>query len=227
MTTGPSVIFDLDGTLTDPALGITKCIQSALRQLDRPVPEAASLHWCIGPPLADSFGALLESDDEQLIGRAVRLYRKRFQAEGMYENELIDGVVEALSALHGRSFRLFVATSKPHVFATPIVEFFGLDKYFDAIYGAELDGTRSDKYELIDFLMAQEGLAPDGGVIMVGDREHDIIGAVKARILSIGVTFGYGAEGILRKHGATAIAHSPQQIPALVDSLLRGSQPSG
>src|SRR5215469_1393242 len=152
------ICFDLDGTLSDPKLGITRSIQHAHRELGRPFQGADDLTWCIGPPLLGSFKKLLDSRKE--AENALLLYRERFTETGIYENELHPGIAAALSGLKSSGRRMFVATSKPKAFADRIIEHFGLSPYFEGIYGSEFDGTRSDKSELLGWVVAQERLSP-------------------------------------------------------------------
>lgn len=217
-----AVFFDLDGTLTDPKPGITECIRYALAKLGRVPPAADDLEWCIGPPLTDSLGRLLDTDDRALVARALALYRERFGTVGLYENALYPGVPDALAALRAAGLTLYVTTSKPHVYAGPIVQHFGIAHLFERVYGSELDLTRVDKTELIAHALAEEALAP-ARVVMVGDREHDMVGAVRCGLRTIGVTYGYGAEAALRAHGAMLIAREPGAIPDLVARLLGGA----
>ena len=215
-----AVLFDLDGTLTDPKPGITQCIAHALTGLGQAPPDLDQLAWCIGPPLRGSFARLLVSDDDALLDRAIALYRERFGAVGLFENALYPGVAEAVAAVRAAGCATFVATSKPHVYATRIVEHFGLAPLFDGVYGSELDGTRVDKGELIAHALAERRLDP-ARVVMVGDREHDMIGAGRCGVRAIGVLYGYGSAAELRAHGAAALAEAPPAIPALVAALLR------
>ena len=214
-----AVFFDLDGTLTDPKPGITECIRHALGGLGRTPPPADELLWCIGPPLSASFATLLETTDDTLIARSLALYRERFGTVGLYENAVYPGIPEAVAAVRAAGFATFVATSKPHVYARRIVEHFGLDTLFDGVYGSEMDGTRVEKADLIAYALAEERLAP-GRVLMIGDRQHDMIGARRCGVRAIGVSYGYGSEAELRAHGAEAIAPAPAAIPALVTTLL-------
>ena len=214
-----AVLFDLDGTLTDPKPGITECIRHALGGLGRTPPPAEELLWCIGPPLSASFATLLETTDETLIARSLALYRERFGTVGLYENAVYPGIPEAVAAVRAAGFATFVATSKPHVYARRIVEHFGLDTLFDGVYGSEMDGTRVEKADLIAYALAEQRLAP-GRVLMIGDRQHDMIGARRCGVRAIGVSYGYGSEAELRAHGAEAIAPAPAAIPALVTALL-------
>ncbi|HWQ08476.1 MAG TPA: HAD family hydrolase [Holophaga sp.] len=213
-----AVLFDLDGTLTDPKPGITRSIQHALRALGLPAPTEDELEWCIGPPLQVSFPRLLGSGDPSLVAQAIHHYRERFSTVGLFENALYDGVPEALQDLRARGFRTYVATSKALVYAVRIVEHFGLAPLFDAVYGSELDGTRSDKGELIAHLMQVEGLSA-ARTLMVGDREHDMVGGARNGLRCIGVTYGYGSEEELRQHGAACLADGPQALASAVGML--------
>ena len=187
-----NVLLDLDGTLTDPALGITNCIAYALTHLGVAAPPSQELHFAIGPPLRGSFATLLATDDAQLIERAMVLYRERFADTGLFENTLYDGVPEVLAALKAQNHRLILATAKPHVYARRILDYFGILAPFDAIYGSELDGTRQHKGDLLAHLIAREKIDPQTAV-MVGDRHHDIDAAHANGCLAIGVTYGYGS----------------------------------
>ncbi len=187
-----NVLLDLDGTLTDPALGITNCITYALSRLDAVVPPVRALHFTIGPPLRGSFATLLATDDAQLVERAMVLYRERFVDTGLFENTLYDGVPEMLATLQALNHRLILATAKPHVYARRILDHFGMLAPFDAIYGSELDGTHQHKGDLLAYLIARENIDPQTAV-MVGDRHHDIDAARINGCLAIGVTYGYGS----------------------------------
>ncbi|MEH2376223.1 HAD hydrolase-like protein [Nostoc sp.] len=210
-----AILFDLDGTLTDPKLGITRCIQYALSELGYRPPNADELHWCIGPPLKGSFSQLLNTLDDTVIEQAISLYRRRFATIGLFENCLYPQIPEILKAIRFAGYKTFVATSKPYIYATQIIEFFGLSLLFDGVYGSELDGTRSIKGDLIQHILLTEKLLAST-VVMVGDRSHDMIGAKHHHIASIGVTYGYGTEEELKAHGADLIAHSPSEIHRLI-----------
>ena len=213
-----AVFFDLDGTLTDPKPGITQCIAHALTGLGRTPPDLEDLRWCIGPPLRGSFARLLETDDDTVLQRAIALYRERFGDVGLFENALYPGIPEAVAAVRAAGFATYVATSKAHVYATRIVAHFGLAPLFERVYGAELDGTRVDKGDLIGHALAEERLDP-ARVVMIGDREHDLIGARRCGVRAIGVTYGYGSEAELRAQSPEALAHAPHAIPSLVAAL--------
>lgn len=213
-----TVLFDLDGTLTDPFVGITRSIQYALEKLGAPVPAAEELGWCIGPPLWESFAVLLGQDgetldDKALLDRAVALYRERYTSVGLYENELIAGIAPLVEALAGAGLTLYVATSKPHAYAGKIVEHFGLMPQFCKVYGSELDGTRSAKAELIAHLIEQES-RDAASCVMIGDRKHDLIGAHANDMRAIGVTWGYGGYEELAAEHPALIARLPDEIPA-------------
>jgi phosphoglycolate phosphatase len=201
------VFFDLDGTLTDPKTGIVGSIRFALDRLGLECPEKDDLTWCIGPPLLDSFSSLVGNT---LAAEALKHYRERFDEHGWRENVPYAGIAEALEQLKSKQFELYVATSKPRVFADRIVKHFQLDKYFSEVFGSELDGTRSDKGDLLRF--ARERVGPATIPIMVGDRMHDVVGAKRNGMRAVGVTYGYGSRQELEQAGADAFADSPGQI---------------
>lgn len=206
-----NILFDLDGTLTDPVLGITRCIQHALVELGRPAPDLEGLRRCVGPPLQDSFAELLETGDETLVAEAIRLYRERFKPVGMFENSVYPDVPEGLETLRGLGHRLWVVTSKPHVFALEIVRHFGLDGFFERVHGSELSGVNADKGDLIRHVLAEEAILPERAW-MVGDRMHDVVGARRNGVEAIGVLWGYGSEEELR-------AAAPRRIVASMAEL--------
>jgi phosphoglycolate phosphatase len=221
-----AILFDLDGTLTDPKPGITRSIQYALSELGYPSPTADDLLWCIGPPLQQSFATLLQTSDKVLIDRAVKLYRDRYATIGLFENSLYPQILETLETIRAAGYQTLIATSKPHVYAIRIVEHFKLATLFDGVYGSELDGTRSEKDALIAYILKTEQLAPDH-TVMVGDRKHDMIGAKRNRIGAIGITYGYGTVEELDLHGADRLAHSPVEIPKVLLEYARLSVTSG
>jgi len=208
-----SIFFDLDGTLSDPKVGITNSIQYALERLNAPVPTAENLLWCIGPPLRASFEDLL---DEARADEAVALYRDRFGDVGLFENELYDGISATLDALQNSGIRLFVATSKPYFYARRIVEHFGIAKYFERVFGSEMDGTRADKSDLLAYALA-ETCIEGADCAMIGDREHDMIGAVNNALYGVGALYGYGTRQELQASGARRFVVSPTEIPDLLN----------
>ena len=205
------VFFDLDGTLTDPKLGITRSIQYAMKTLGFEPPEMDALTWCIGPPLAESFQRLV---GRSLVERAVSLYRERFADIGWEENARYGGVLEVLATLEAAGVPLYVATSKPTVFATKIVAHFDMEPYFLRVFGAELNGVRSNKAELLAYAMNETGCGADS--VMIGDRKHDVIGAKANGLMSIGVSYGYGSVEELTEAGAEAIVHQPEELFAAI-----------
>jgi len=205
------LLFDLDGTLTDPKPGITRCIQHALTELGVEAPDADALEWCIGPPLIKSFARILGNDDPERVQQAVLLYRERFAEVGLYENRVYDGIPETLQALQKRGFRLFLATSKPRVFAEKILEHFGLHTFFTEAFGSELNGHLTDKPSLVRHILAQTGGSPDHTMI-IGDRKYDLLGGRANAIHAAAVTYGYGSVEELRQAGADLLFHAPQQI---------------
>ena len=218
-----NLLFDLDGTLTDPFLGITRCIAYALDALGRPAPFPENLRWCIGPPLQKSFAELLGPNDDQLEKTALEKYRERFGSIGLFENEIYPGIVETLRALKDCGYTLFVATAKPTVYAERIAIHFGLNDYFNRIYGSELDGTHSDKTSLISHILKQEQLDPSR-TMMVGDREQDMIGAKNNKIGSIGVLWGYGTKDELLRSGARALVHYPADMVEVINDFFQPGQ---
>ncbi|MCF4967381.1 HAD family hydrolase [Nostoc sp. CMAA1605] len=209
------ILFDLDGTLTDPKLGITRCIQFAISELGHSPPDADKLDWCIGPPIKDSFSQLLNTSEETVLAQAISLYRHRFATIGLFENSLYPQIVETLEAIRLAGYQTFVATSKPHIYATRIIDHFRLSSFFNYVYGSELDGTRSVKSDLINYILLAENLEPTN-VVMVGDRSHDMIGAKHNGVTAIGVTYGYGTEEELITYGADLIARTPDEIARLL-----------
>jgi phosphoglycolate phosphatase len=204
-----AIFFDLDGTLTDPKSGITRSIQYALQKLDLPVPSQDELTWCIGPPLRDSFVTLLGGDSRADL--AVSLYRERFGEVGLYENAVYPDIEHILGALKQSHGRLFVATSKAKVFAERIIEHFGLGSYFEHVFGAELDGTRVHKSDLLAYALDKAGVEASRA-LMIGDRSHDIIGAKNNGMDALGVLYGYGSREELIEAGARHVCASPRAV---------------
>jgi len=213
-----NILFDLDGTLTDSSLGITRCVQYALQQLDRPIPAADDLLFCIGPPLFESFSTLLPGEPPGQAQEAVRLYRERYDREGKFENRVYADIPEALTELREQGYSLFVATAKPEIFARQILDHFDLSSSFDGIYGSRLDGGLGDKGELIGHILQEERLDRET-TLMVGDRKHDMLGARACAVAGIGVTYGYGSQDELTEAGADYLVHAPLAIPALLARL--------
>lgn len=210
------IYFDLDGTLTDPYEGITRCILYALDKLGFPQPDDEYLQGCIGPPLWDTFPELV---GQELTNRAVELYRERFVDIGWRENKPYEGIHDALESIASAGHTLFVATAKPHMHAARIVEHFGMGDYIHNVYGSELDGTRATKSELLDFAIQRNPGASDR--IMIGDRRHDLAGAIANDMNPVGVAWGYGSVDELEAAGASAIARSPGELIGIIERLTR------
>ncbi|MEB3768075.1 HAD-IA family hydrolase [Acinetobacter sp. MD2] len=185
------ILLDLDGTLTDPKVGIHTCIRYALDKLGQPLAENVDLDWTIGPPLKASFATLLSSDDDVLTEQALAYYRERFASIGLYENKVYDTVAQTLAELQQRGYQLYLATAKPQVYAVKILQHFDLLKYFTQAYGSELTGERTNKGDLIAYILQQEQLKAEN-CVMVGDRKYDILGARRHHMQSIAVNYGYG-----------------------------------
>ena len=210
------VYFDLDGTLTDPFEGITKCILYALDKLGFPHPNDEYLHSCIGPPLYNTFPEMVGED---LTLKAIDLYRERFDEIGWLENKPYAGIHDALAAVAETGCTMFVATSKPRIAAGRIIEHFEMGKFFERVFGCELDGTHANKADLLGFAISENPEASSR--IMIGDRKHDLIGAIANAIQPIGVSYGYGSHDELNAAGATAIADSPAELANVVRNLIR------
>lgn len=209
------ILFDLDGTLTDPGLGITNSVIYALNKFHIDAPDRSALYRFIGPPLLDSFMEFYGFSEEQSL-LAVRYYREYFQVRGLYENEVYSGIPEVLAALKARGRTLLLATSKPEEYAVEILRHFHLYQYFDFIAGATMDGSRSRKADVIAHALDIGRVSPLSSAVMVGDREHDILGAGQIGLDSIGVLYGYGSEAELQAAGATYIARQPSDLLSLI-----------
>jgi phosphoglycolate phosphatase len=213
------IFFDLDGTLVDPKEGITAAIQFALKKMGaEDIPHADDLTWCIGPPLWPSFEILLGVGAD--LDEAVAYYREFYGDEGMYMAEVYDGVGEMFDALHRMDAQMYVTTSKPHVYAQEIIEHFGIHAHVERLFGSEMDGTNSDKTELLKFALDETGADPAKSV-MIGDRQYDIFGARNNDIPSIGALWGYAEEGELHMAEADALAGAPEEVPEAIIDLLR------
>mgnify|MGYP005827765505 FL=1 len=205
------ILFDLDGTLSDPKEGITKSVQYALENLDVEVPEVQELECFIGPPLQVSFAEYYDFDEGK-TQRAIDFYRERFKEKGMFENKLYSNIPSLLETLKEKGFTLVVATSKPTVFAEQIVKHFNIEQFFALIAGSNLDGTRTSKTEIIQYILdIYQGYEP-ANFMMIGDRKHDIIGAHNTGIDSIGVTYGYGSFEEISQSDPTYIVKSVDGI---------------
>lgn len=214
------ILFDLDGTLTDPYEGISKCIIYALDNMGFKKHE--NYRKFIGPPLTYSFENFCKMTREQSL-EAVKIYRQRFSTVGLFENKVYDGIPELLSSLRQQNAVLAVATSKPTCFSTRILEKFGLDKYFDIVIGSELNGERIEKEKVIAECLKRLAVPRTklDEVVMIGDRKFDILGAKQNGIKSIGVEYGYAQDDELLQSGADHIVKSVEELKDLLTELMK------
>lgn len=210
------ILFDLDGTLTDSAEGITKCVQYALESRGIKVPDLNTLRPFIGPPLIESFMKFYGMTEEE-ARLCTAKYRERFKDTGIYENKVYLGVPEMLARLKANGFTLAVATSKPLVFAQRVTDYFNLSQYFDYICGPDLTGSHLPaKADVIADAMQKLGVSDKSEVLMVGDRSQDVIGALKCGIACAGALYGYGGRKELTDAGCTIFIETPEDIVKLV-----------
>ena len=192
-----NILIDLDGTLTDPKVGITTSARYGLNKIGHPIADDVNIDWIIGPPLKASLAKILNVDVHDVLAeQALMGYRERFAVTGLYENHVFAQVAETLKALQQQGYRLFLATAKPEVYAKQILEHFDLLQYFEYPYGSELNGERTNKGDLIEYILKKEQL-DSAECLMVGDREHDIFGARRHGIETIAVEYGYGSSAEL------------------------------
>jgi len=217
-----TILWDLDGTLTDPKPGITRSVQFALRELGIDVQDLDSLTPYIGPPLRDGF-ALHHGIPHHQLEDAVRHYRVYFTDQGLYENAVIDGVPELLSALRADGRRMAIATAKPEPQALIILEHFGLLDFFDVVGAATLDTTRITKDDVIEHTLELLGISEDtvarAATVMIGDREHDILGGRAHGLATIGVAWGYAEDGELEAAEPDLTAHDLAQLAAVLGAV--------
>lgn len=209
------LLFDLDGTLTDPMLGITRSVQYALHRFGIEVDDLRTLCRFIGPPLKESFRDFYGMDDEQAT-RAVALTREYFAPRGIFENRLYEGIPELLTELQAAGCMLAMATSKPEPFARQIAEHFHLADRFALIGGATMDGTRTAKRDVVRYVLGALDVEDPTAAVMIGDRRYDIEGAAAEGIASIGVLWGYGSREELAAAGAGQIVGTIPELRALL-----------
>ena len=211
------IFFDLDGTLTDPMLGITRSVQHALKAYGVIEEDLTRLIPFIGPPLKDSFMKFYDFSEEQ-AKEAIYKYREYFATSGLFENRVYEGIPEMLGKLKASGKKLYVATSKPEKFARQILEYFHLDSYFDYIGGASMDEVRVRKGDVIAYTMEQAGVqdVDRSRMVMVGDREHDVFGAKEQGIDCVGVLFGYGSREELEAAGTWKIAADMDELTKIL-----------
>ncbi|MPQ44652.1 HAD family hydrolase [Clostridium tarantellae] len=208
------ILFDLDGTITNSKLGITKSVQYSLKHFNINVENLDDLCTFIGPPLKDSFMKFYVFEETKAL-EAISKYREYFVEKGIYENELYENIVDALSILKEKEKTIILATSKPKIFAEKILQHFNLAHYFSYVCGSELDGKRTKKGDVIKHVLKENNITDMNSVIMIGDREHDVIGAKESNIDCIGVLYGFGDYEELSKAGAVYIVNDINELKKL------------
>lgn len=209
------ILFDLDGTLTDSRVGITKSVQYALAKQQIIGESLTELEKFIGPPLLDSFMEFYGFDEATAL-QAIEAYREYFKIKGIFENEVYKGIPQLLADLSRRGAILAVATSKPTVFSEQIIEHFGLSDYFKIIVGSNLDGTRTNKGEVISCALDQLQVTELNSVVMIGDRKHDVLGAQQNQLASIGVLYGFGILAELSEAKPTYLVNSVTDLTEML-----------
>ena len=207
-----NILFDLDGTITDPALGITNSVMYALKRYGIEVADRRELYKFIGPPLAGSFSEFYGFSKEEGF-KAVEVYREYFSTKGIFENRVYDGIEELLNKLKESGKKIYLATSKPEIYANAILRHFGLDKFFDGVVGSELNGERVEKSEVIEYVMKKYSISHG---VMVGDRCFDILGAKKNGLMSVGVLYGYGTKEELKEAECDFLISSVSELEKLL-----------
>ena len=208
MTGYTTLLFDLDGTLTDSTEGIIRCLDHALEQMGFDIPEDKNKF--LGPPLYSSFAEFCGMNEEQ-VREAVRIFRERYSTVGLFENRVYEGIPEMLERLKNGGKRLMVATSKPDVYAVRIFERFGLAQFFEFVGGTDINGTRNNKDDVIEYVFDKCNITDRSKVLMIGDRRHDVLGAHKTGIKCMGILWGFGSAEELTEAGADYIAATPQE----------------
>ena len=201
-----TLLFDLDGTLTDSTEGIVRCLEYALERMGFDIPDDTNKF--LGPPLYRSFAEFCGMNEEQ-VNEAVRIFRERYSTVGLFENRVYEGVPEMLKRLRDGGKRIMVATSKPEVYAVRIFDRFGLSQFFEIVGGANINGTRNDKDEVIEYVLGKAGISDRSSVLMIGDRRQDVIGAHKTGLKCMGILWGFGSIEELTEAGADFIAETP------------------
>jgi phosphoglycolate phosphatase len=214
------LLFDLDGTLTDPAPGIVRCMRHALDKLGAAYPPGDVLASFIGPSLRGTFATLLETSDSELVEQAMTFYREQYGVSGLFENQVYDGIVPLLDRVRLTASSSFVATLKPKTYAERIVRHLGLAPYFAGVYGPGLDEPTEDKIDLLAEILSAERIAP-GQAVMIGDRAGDMVAARANGVRSIGALWGYGSEAELVEAGADSLCASPSELAGCLARLPR------
>lgn len=218
----PNIIFDLDGTITEPLSGIAGSIQVALKQMGEKVPEKQDLRWAIGPPLLESFAVLV---GEARAREALGLYREAYSKDGIFDCTVIPGIPESMQAFRQAGWPIYLATAKLRDYAVRILDHFELAKYFAAVHGSEWDGSRAVKGELLAYLLKTEGLQAQD-CVMVGDRKHDAIGAKNNGMPCIGVLWGHGSRQEFAASGMSAVVEHPRELMDAAKRLIEFSNPA-
>lgn len=213
-----TLLFDLDGTIIDPKEGITRCIQYALEKMDAAVPSQEELLWCIGPSLRLSLPKLLETDDREVVETGVAYYRERFREEGVFEFTPYPGAVETLTAL-ADGHPLYIATAKPQPLAKRILEHMGVDHLFQVIYGDDMEGTYTDKGDLLALIKENHDL-DSARTVMIGDRHHDIRAGQRHAMKTVGMLHGYAVAGEFEADRPDALAEGFHDLPDHVKTLM-------
>lgn len=209
------ILFDLDGTVTEPFEGITNCVAYALKHFGIEVEDKSTLRPFIGPPLIESFQEFYGFSKEQ-AEEATKKYRELYNVEGIFQNELYKGMEELLAFLKEQGKTVVLATSKPDVFANRILSYFKIDQYFDFVAGSEINGGRNTKIAVIQYALDQTGITDVSQAVMVGDRKFDILGAQHFGMDSIGVLYGHGSREELEQAGATKIVETVSELKNLL-----------
>lgn len=212
------ILFDLDGTLTDPAEGITNSVAYALERFGIKVSNKSELNCFIGPPLSESFEKYYGFSKDEAIN-AVSIYREYFKDKGIFENKLYSGVDNMLNNLVNAGKKVILATSKPEVFANKILNHFHINSYFTVVSGSLLNGERVDKHDVIEHALKIAGITDRSSCVMVGDRLHDIIGGRKSALITIGVEYGYGSKEELITNGADYTVKTVNELSKLLLSI--------
>ncbi|MCH5162017.1 MAG: HAD hydrolase-like protein [Clostridiales bacterium] len=207
-----SVLFDLDGTLTDPFVGITASIKYALEKMNRPIPDEKTLGAFIGPPLPYSFKRYCGMTEDE-AQQALSLYREFYPKGGVYELTVYDGIIDMLKKLKSAGKRLFIATSKPEKFAEMIADKFGFSDYLDGVAGASFDLSRNEKTDVIRYCL-ERFKVDNKTAVMVGDRDYDVLGAKDNGMACIGVLYGYGKEEEFKQ--AIFTAKTPLEVADII-----------
>lgn len=217
------LFFDLDGTISDSADGIINSVIYALTKMGLEAPPRENLYHFIGPPLIRTFCEDYHLSREKGL-EVVEFYREYYNAKGIYECKMYDGVDAVLRELRQEGFGLVLATSKPTVMAKRVVEYFGLSDFFDLISGPELDGTRNEKHEVIAHAMERLGITDPRRCVMIGDRKYDVLGAEKCGMNCVGALWGFGSKQELLEAGAAEIVEFPRELPDVLQKSLKKIQ---